>query len=128
MNNISYSINSWLNVILKIGLIAIVILAVLWLIASGIANFTESNGEYPETPKKAQNGVFIKATGDLLLVNDFEIKESQKSSDANVYILHGYWRIINNKWRYIEDDFTLDEYFWGDITLKPLDATLLRKQ
>lgn len=76
--------------------------------------FTQSNvGDGLKLPsaEKAAYAVHIKNTGNLLLTNSFE-------QHGSVYILHGYFEIVGQGFKYREGDIILDEQIFGEITVR----------
>lgn len=116
------SLNEWLSVILKIMLICVVALLVIWGGLSVWANvFANSEpGGIPKMPSvsKAQNIVLIKATGQVLLTKKYDQAVSPNNPADMLYTLHGYYEIADSKWRWRESTLALDEYYFGDITVK----------
>lgn len=108
-------LKEWLQIVLMVILILAVSLAILWGGLSIYANIVENNDSdiLPKYPNisKAQYTVYIKATGNVLLTDNYE------HPTDNLYILHGYWEISNNKYKYHEGTITLDSLYFGDIII-----------
>lgn len=114
------AIRDWLAIILLGGLICLVALIVVWGVISIYANIAENDNPYalPKFPdiKKAQFTVYFKATGAVLLTNEYD------HPTDNFYILHGYYEMVDNKWRWRDIELPLDEEYFGEITVKRRDG------
>jgi len=112
--------NEFLKAILMLGLIIAVALGVLWFGASVWAHFSEGDGsEFPKMPalSKAEYTIEAMTTGDVLLTPRFDTAKSPNDSSKQLYTLHGFYRVIDGKWKFVKDDFPMDEYYWGEITV-----------
>lgn len=110
INSFRDGLNQWLSIILKLAFIAGIVLFIMWMGLSVFANATENKG-LPSVAK-AQHEFFIKATGESLLTDDYDIVGNGS------YILHGFYRLDGGKWRYQKVDFTLNEEYWGTILVR----------
>lgn len=115
INSFRDGTNAWLNLVLKIVLIVGGGAFIAWVIFSGFItwpnnNFLEIKNDV--SVEKAQYEFKIITTGEVLLTENFD---SVKSGDRSKYILHGYYKIIGEKWKYSKTDLTLDENYFGRI-------------
>ena len=115
INSFRDNTKEWLKLILLGLLIFVAIFGILWIGLSIYANFTENRaGNIPKAPSisKAQYEFRIKTTGDVLLSHDFDFNESQ---GYDIYTLHGFYRIVDDKWKFQDTDLSLNEKYWGKI-------------
>lgn len=115
INSFRDSSNAWLSLLLKFVLIVFAVVGTVWIGLSVYANFQEYNIiEIKSEPsiEKAQYEFKIVTTGEVVLSGDFD---SAASGDRQKYTLHGYYKIIGDKWKYIKSDLTLDENYFGKI-------------
>jgi len=72
----------------------------------------------PDMPdaKDAQYGVHIENTGNLLLTNDYEIHGTEPGS--RVIVLHTFWEVSGNKFKYRQTILVLEEKIFGKITIR----------
>ena len=108
-------LNEWLSIVLKIAGIFLAIFGIVWLGLSIYANIQEPGLiEIKSEPsiEKAQYEFRIVTTGEVLLTEDFD---STASGNRDKYILHGYYKIIKDKWRHRDNDLVLDENYFGEI-------------
>jgi len=115
INSFRDGTNAWLTVVLKLFALVAIILGIAWLGLSVYANFQEYNFieiKNDVSIEKAQYEFKIGTTGEILLTEDFD---SVKSGDRSKYVLHGYYKIIGEKWKYNKSDLTLDENYFGRI-------------
>ena len=106
---------SWMKLFFLFIAIIGVIVGIAWMGISIYANFQEYNftGIKNEVSvEKAQWEFRIVTTGEVLLTEDFD---SVASGDRSKYILHGYYKIIKDRWKYTKSDLTLDENYFGKI-------------
>lgn len=111
----------FLHVILLLMLIAVIGLGVIWFGMSVWANVTEGNllGTLPKLPgENADYVAEITVTGEVLLTPGFDTDISPHDPAKQVYILHGFYRLLDDKWRWVKDDFPMDEYYWGEIKIE----------
>jgi hypothetical protein len=113
INSFRDGLDRWLSVILKLAFIVAIVLFVMWMGLSVFANATENSGT-PKLPSvdKAQYSVFIRATGETLLTDNYD------TLGEGSYILHGVYRITDGKWRYQEADLPVSEEYFGPILLR----------
>ena len=111
--------NEVLSLILKIILILVGVVFTFWMSTSIYANITEDNIDtgLPDFPnvEKAEYLVVVKATGEVLLTDDYNTALGEKGQE--VHTLHNYWQVKKNKYRYFDHDLPLDEYYFGDIII-----------
>lgn len=100
----------------KIILIILLVLVLAWLGTCVYSNFfaTPDTGalDMPGNDK-ASHQVIIKNTGGVILVSDYDI--DGKITGSRKYILHGYWEVKGDKYRYVDADIILDESIFGEI-------------
>ncbi len=95
----------------------IFIISIVALIGYGVltcyVNFGPSSSKTLEEPKieKASYQVTVQSTGISIFTDKYEKK-------GTVYILHGYWELIGQKYVYRKTDLLLDELTFGRITLR----------
>ena len=106
-------VNDWLSIILKMMAICIIVVGVLWVGLSIWGNIANSNDD-PDPPDESKAGyvVMLHATRQTLYTN--------KVSDLGNgrYDVQGYYELIKNKWVFRDIHLPLDEYYFGDITIK----------
>ena len=115
INSFRDGTSAWLTVVLKLFALVAIILGIAWLGLSIYANFQEYNFiEIKSEPsiQKAQYEFKIVTTGEVLLTEKFD---SVASGDRQKYTLHGYYKIIKDKWKYNDSELTLDENYFGPI-------------
>jgi hypothetical protein len=107
--------NSIAKLALKIVILIILLAALVWVGTCAYANIVERLGDNsPKMPslEKARYTVTVRSIGETYLTNKYT-----RLSDTQV-ILHGYWEIKDNKYRYHDIDLPLDEYYFGDIVIE----------
>lgn len=109
------TINDWLSIILKIIAIFAIITVVTFIFISIWANISEPDNlsglpDFPDI-SKAHYLVYFQATGNILLTDKYDHPKD------NIYNLYGYWEIRDNKYRYVDEVLSLDEYYFGDIEI-----------
>jgi len=115
INSFRDGTSAWLSVVLKLFALVAIILGIAWLGLSIYANFQEYNFieiKNDVSVEKAQYEFKIVTTGEVLLTENFD---SVASGTRNKYILHGYYKIIKDKWKYNDSELTLDENYFGPI-------------
>ena len=115
INSFRDGANAWITLLLKVLLIFAAVVGIAWMGLSLYANFQEYNFiEIKSEPsvEKAQYEFRIVTTGEVILSQDFD---SVVSGDRQKYILHGYFKVDNDKWKYIKSDLILDENYFGEI-------------
>ena len=72
----------------------------------------------PEMPKsdEAAYSVYIENTGNLILTDDYEVHGSEVGS--RVFILHGFWELTGQDFKYKEGGIILQEAVFGEITVR----------
>lgn len=72
----------------------------------------------PDMPEvaEASHSVYIKNTGNLILADNYEVHGVEVGS--RVFILHGFWELTGQDFKYKESDIILDESIFGEITIK----------
>ena len=113
----------FLQIILLMVLIVVGTFSALWIGASVWAHVAERNVDISGLPKmppesKAKYIVQIETTGETLLVNEWEAEKSPEDSARQVYIFHGFYRVVNGKWVWNKDTFSMDEFYWGEIKVR----------
>lgn len=115
INSFRDGMSAWMSLVLKFFAILAIVVGIVWMGISIYANFQEFNFiEIKNEPsvEKAQYEFKIVTTGEVLLTQDFD---SSASGDRSKYILHGYYKIIKDKWKYNKSDLSLDENYFGRI-------------
>ena len=115
INSFRDGTSAWLTVVLKLFALVAIILGIAWLGLSIYANFQEYNFieiKNDVSVEKAQYEFKIVTTGEILLTEDFD---SVASGERSKFVLHGYYKIIGDKWKYSKSDLTLDENYFGPI-------------
>ena len=99
-------------------IIAVVVLVgvVAWIILAFIPQGNDTG--IPDMPKleQATHSVYIENPGKLLLTSDYEVHGD--TVDSRLYILHGFWEMRGNKFKFVDGDIILDESIFGKITVK----------
>jgi len=72
----------------------------------------------PKMPdvEKAEYGVHIENTGNLLLTNDYEVHGTEIGS--RVFVLHSFWEVSGNSFKYRPGGIVLEEKVFGKITVR----------
>lgn len=96
---------------------------VFWLGTSAYANFTENKVDtgLPDFPniKKAQYLVTFKATGNVILTNDYVTETRDVNNEYDdLHVLNGYYEIKGNKYKFRDTVLLLDELYFGDIKIQ----------
>jgi len=115
INSFRDGANAWISLLLKVVLIFAAVVGITWMGLSIYANFQEYNFleiKSEPTIEKAQYEFRIITTGEVILSQDFD---SVASGDRQKYILHGYYKVIGDKWKYVNSDLPLDENYFGKI-------------
>lgn len=102
-----------LNKVIKVILIVALIGVVGYCGACIYGNFVNrGDTKSPALPTvdKAAYTVHIENTGNILLTNRYEMV-------GGVYILHNYWEMVGNQFKYRGRDLVLDQKIFGDITI-----------
>jgi len=71
--------------------------------------------EMPEIDE-ATHSVHIENTGGFILTSDYE--QHGESVGSRLFILHGFWEMRGNKFKFVAGDVVLDENIFGKITVK----------
>jgi len=109
-----------LSKIIKV-IILIAIVAVLAVVIGPCVyyNFIDKpdNG-MPDMPDQdeATHSFYIENTGGLILASDFE--QHGEVIGSRIFILHGFWEMRGNKFKFVEGDVVLNEVIFGKIELK----------
>lgn len=109
-----------LSKIIKIGLICLILLGILYFGACVYDNFFGKHSppgaiEMPGA-NEATYSLTIKNTGGLIFTNKYE--QFGEKPGERIYVLHGYWELIGQEFRYNEKDLVMNEKIFGEITLK----------
>lgn len=104
------------GLILIIALLLIV--GVVGYFALGVINSCMGPPNMPDIPKsdEAAYSLSVKNTGKLLLTDDYEVMGVDVGS--RVFILHGFWELTGQDFKFKPGDIVLDEGIFGEITLK----------
>lgn len=108
-----------LSTMLKIIALVLILIGVGWFGACLYSNFiSEPDTGLPEMPsaEDAAYGVHIENTGNLLLTNDYEVHGEKEGS--RVVVLHGFWQISGNNFKFASSDLILSESVFGKITIR----------
>jgi len=115
INSFRDNTKSWLDLLIRLLVVVLIVLGITWLGISIYANFQEYNfTDIKNEPsiEKAQYEFKIVTTGEIILTEEFD---SVKSGNRSKYILHGYYKINADKWKYSKSDLILDENYFGKI-------------
>lgn len=108
-------IKGTLVVVASIVLLAVIgyVGATVWSCAIG-----GNNPGQPDIPKadEAAYTVYIENTGNLIMTNDYESIGSEVGK--RVFILHGFWELVGQDFKYKNSELVLDEGIFGEITVK----------
>ena len=109
-----------LSRIIKIGLICLILLGILYFGACVYDNFFGKHTlagavEMPDAIEAAYS-LTIKNTGGLIFTSKYE--EFGEKPGERIYVLHGYWELIGQEFRYHERDLIMNEQIFGEIILK----------
>jgi len=107
-----------MSTIIKVVILVVMVLAVAY---GGLCVYSNCMGpstEQPDMPDpgKAAHSFYIKNTGGLILANDYEVHGNDVGS--RIFILHGFWEMRGNKFKFVEGDIILNEGVFGEITAK----------
>ena len=72
----------------------------------------------PDMPEfnEASHSLFIENTGNLLLLDDYEIMGNEVGQ--RVFTLYGFWEMKKGDFAYNDGELILDERIFGPITFK----------
>ena len=115
INSFRDNTKSWLDVIIRLLAVILIIVGIAWIGISAYANIQEYNFieiKNDVSVEKAQYEFKIVTTGEVLLTENFD---SVASGDRQKYTLHGYYKVIKDKWKYNDSELTLDENYFGPI-------------
>ena len=108
-----------LSTMIKIIILVVMVLFIAWAGLCVYSNwFSEPDTGLPEMPsaEDAAYGVHIENTGNLLLTNDYEIHGEKEGT--RTIILHGFWQISGNNFKFVSSDIILNEAIFGEITIR----------
>lgn len=102
-------------------IILIVIVAVLALVIGPCVyyNFIDKpDTGMPDMPRQeeATHSFYIENTGGLILASDYE--QHGEVVGLRIFILHSFWEMRGNKFKFMEGDIILDESIFGKIEVK----------
>jgi len=111
------NLNNFSSLVLRLMLIAVIVMAVLYFgvsIWGNIALGRSNDTSLPDMPSlsKAPYQITMVTTGQTLLAREYE------TIDTGVYVLKGYYSLVDKKWQWHETMLELDTYYWGDIIIK----------
>ena len=61
--------------------------------------------------------MYFKATGNVLLTDSYNTDMRTSDQYDDIHTLYKYWEIRDGKYRLVEADVILDEYYFGDIVI-----------
>lgn len=101
------------KIILLWAAIVLIILFIAWIGLSFYGNCA-GNIDLSGIPDidKAQYQFLIMATGEIIYTDSYDNPKEGK------YIIHGWYELVDKKYRWHEDDLTLDVYYFGEIRVK----------
>ncbi len=105
---------SILKKILLVLVTLIILSGIIWVGLSIYVNFfRQPEGALPDMPdsSKAAYIVLIKNTGNLLLTDEYK-------KQGDIYILQGYWELVEGKWRFRKTELKLNEGIFGKIEIE----------
>lgn len=104
-----------IKVIILIGLILLIAYGGLCVYSNFIA---KPNTGLPDMPKsdEAAYTVTVENTGKLVMTNDYEVIGSVVGK--RVFVLHGFWELSGQDFKYKPGDIVIDEAIFGEITLR----------
>lgn len=112
--------NEFTSLILKSMAILLAGAAIFYIGISFVGNIMlakqaqDTGAPTPPSISKAQYEFTLKTTGEKLLAKDYD---TIKETDPQIYRLNGYYEILDGKWRWVDRNLTLDEYYFGDIQI-----------
>lgn len=109
-----------LSTIIKV-FILVVIVAVLGFVVGpciyyGFIHKPDTGRAEMPCKEDATHSFYIENTGGLILSSDFE--EQGAGIGSRIFILHGFWEMRGQDFKFIEGDIILDEGIFGEITVK----------
>lgn len=108
-----------LSLIIKIIILVAMVLFIAWVGVCVYSNFIAEpdTGRYdmPDS-NEAVHSVYINNTGNLLLTNDYE--QHGQGIGHRVFILHGFWELHGQDFKYQDTDLVLNEAIFGEITIR----------
>lgn len=108
-----------LSNIIKVLIIIAIVIGLLWSGACIYGNFiAQPDDGMPNMPEKteATHSVLIRNTGGLLLVTDYEVFGDDVGK--RTIVLHGFWEVRGNDFKFVNADIILDENIFGVIIIK----------
>lgn len=109
--------NKYLSITIKILIIFFLILAVGWAGTCAYANFFHKDTPQLNTPKmpeidKAGYTIYMKATRQTILTDDWQ------EGRPGIYLIKGYWEVIEDEYKYRDSNLTLNEEYFGEIIIR----------
>lgn len=105
--------------LIKIIMLVVLIATLAYLGTCIYGNFfapgVNSGVDMPDS-KDARYSLVVKNTATVILTNDYEIFGDDIGK--RIYILHGYWELVGNEFKYYKGDITLPEEVFGEINIK----------
>lgn len=87
----------------------VIIIFLAW-VGTGVVKSCGSDTIKLPDVSKARYEVLITANRNVLYTNEY-------TQDGTVYVLHGFWHCINDKYRYSKLDLSLDTKTFGPIKI-----------
>lgn len=106
--------------IIGIIVLIVVVLGMVFVVGPCVYyGFIEKPGEQgtvdlPDS-KKATDSFYIENTGGLILSSDYE--QHGDIVGKRLFVLHGFWEMRGNKFKYVDATVALDENIFGKITV-----------
>jgi len=108
-----------MSTIIKGIVLVVMLAALLWVGTCVYSNFIAKpdTGQLDMPCKEdAAYSVYIENTGNLLLTSDYE--QHGDLAGSRIFILHGFWEMRGQKFKFLSGDIILDESIFGEITVK----------
>lgn len=102
--NLSAGVMYWFIIVALVVFVA-------WMILGVLGNCTNIGSDEVKLPDIDDAGYefYIKANGRMIFTDEYMI-----ISDG-IYILNGYYELMDNKYKWHDSDLELDEYYFGEI-------------
>jgi len=107
-----------LSKVIKVIILVVIVVVIGWIGLSVYSCFNRQSVERIDMPdqEEAAYSVYIENTGNLILTSEYEVHGSGPGS--RIFILHSYWELRGQKFKFMESDIVLSEAIFGEITIE----------
>ena len=108
-----------LSTVIKLIILVILLALVAWIALSVYSCFNRTTDtglpDMPD-PEEVTYSVYVENSGNLLLTDDYEVHGVEVGK--RIFILHSFWELSGQKFKFKNADIVLDEAIFGVITIK----------